>query len=345
MPALLLAIGILLGDVIILKNGGKLEGVIIHDKGDEVVIRLKYATVELDRSEISSITKKPEPAGAAAAARLPRWDKIIEVGSKKEWEGKYQQVPALVVEEGPLKNVPYMSFRSGNYEFNLYGDPDAPAGIEFGVYNDLLKSDAAKKKCIETMAELMGNPKDAEILKAIGLTVVKKEREGFTFEITPETAPDAFGGWWVSVYDTAAIEKARASQEELDKITATREEMENLQKEAKEEERKRKEAESQAKAEAKKEAADAKAEERKRREEEAARANAQGDTSTYDNGYYGDEWLGGTLVWRNWNHNGIRRPIVRPTPHTPRYYTPGYSRAGGSYRAGPRVGGGGRGRR
>jgi len=339
MHALLLAIGILFGDVILLKNGGKLEGVIIHDKGDEVVVRLKYATVELDRSEISSIEKKAGPASAAAAARLPRWDRIIEIGGTKTWEGKFQQVPALVVEEGPLKNVPYMSFRSGNYEFNLYGDPDAPAGIELGVYKGLLKDDAAKKKCIETIAEMMGNPKDAEVLQSIGLTQTKKEREGFVFEITPETAPDAFEGWWVSVYDQAAIEKARASQEELDKITATREEMERLQAEAKEEERKRKDAESKAKSLLKKEEDAAKAEERKRREEEAARANAQSSSDTYDNGYYGDEWLGGTLVWRNWNHNGIRRPIVRPTPHTPRYYTPGYSRAGGGYRGGPRMGG------
>jgi hypothetical protein len=339
MHALLLAIGILFGDIILLKNGGKLEGVIIHDKGDEVVVRLKYATVELDRSEIASIEKKAGPATAAAAARLPRWDRIIEVGGTKTWEGKFQQVPALVVEEGPLKNVPYMSFRSGNYEFNLYGDPDAPAGIELGVYKGLLKDDAAKKKCIETIAELMGNPKDAEVLKSIGLTQTKKEREGFVFEITPETAPDAFEGWWVSVYDSAAIEKARASQEELDKITATREEMERLQAEAKEEDRKRKDAEAKAKAELKKEESAAKAEERKRREEEAARANAQSNTDTYDNGYYGDEWLGGTLVWRNWNNNRIRQARPRPTPHTPRYYTPGYSRAGGGYRGGPRMGG------
>lgn len=341
MSALLLAIGILFGDVILLKNGGKLEGVIIHDKGDEVVVRLKYATVELDRSEIASIEKKSGPAAAVAAARLPRWDRIIEGGAKKTWEGKWSQVPALVVEEGPLKNVPYMSFRSGNYEFNLYGDPDAPAGIELGVYNDLLKSEAAKKQCLETIAELLGDAKDADLTRNLGLTVVKKQQNGFVFEITPETAPDAFGGWWVSVYDSALIEKARASQEELDRITATREEMERQQAEAKEADRKQKEAEAKAKAILKKEEADLKAEERKRQQEEAARANAQSNPNeTYDNGYYGDEWLGGTLVWRNWYQNGIRPGRPRPTPY--RYYTPGYSRSGTGYRAGPRMGGGGR---
>lgn len=339
MHALLLAIGILFGDIILLKNGGKLEGVIVHEQGDELTVRLKYATVQLDRSEVQEIIKKTTPAGAAGAARLPRWDRVVELGGKKTWDGKWSQVPALVVEEGPLKNVPYMSFRSGNYEFNLYGDPDAPAGIEFGVYKDLLKSDAAKKQCLDSIVELLSDPKDVEVVKGLGLTAMKKEQNGFAYEITPETAPDAFGGWWVSVYDLAAIEKARATQEELDRITATREEMERLEKEAKEEDRKQKDAEAKAKAILKKEEADAKAEERRRQAEEAARANAQEPTSDYNNGYYGDAWLGGTLVWRNWNSGGIRPPRPRPTPHKPRYYTPGYSRAGGGYRAGPRMGG------
>lgn len=233
-----------------------------------------------------------------------------------------------------------MSFRSGNYEFNLYGDPDAPCGVEIGVYKDLLKSDAAKKQCLEAMADLLANAEDKAVVKSLTFAPGKKEREGYIFEITPETAPDAFEGWWVSVYDLAAVEKARASQEELDKITATRDEMERMQKEAKEEEAKRKAEENKAKAEAKKEEQAARAEERKRQAEEAARANAAADTSSeYYNGYYGDQWLGGYLVWRNWNH-GVRPIRPRPTPHTPRYYAPGYSRAGGSYRAGPRVGGG-----
>ncbi|HZE99304.1 MAG TPA: hypothetical protein VE981_20030, partial [Planctomycetota bacterium] len=225
-------------------------------------------------------------------------------------------------------------------EFNLYGDPDAPAGVELGVYKNLLKDDAAKKKCIETIAEMLGNPQDAEVLKSIGLKETRKEREGMVFEITPDTAPDAYGGWWISVYDSALIEKARASQEELDKITATREEMERMEKEAKEEDQKHKDAENKAKALLKKEEQAAKAEERKRQQEAAAQAAGTNESSEYYDGYYGDAWLGGAMVWRNWNHNGIRPPRPRPTPYTPRYYSPGYSRSGGSYRAGPRVGGG-----
>jgi hypothetical protein len=339
MSALLLAIGILCGDVIHLKNGGKLEGVIIHDQDGDVVVRLKYATVELEKGEIESIEKKEGAAAPGApAVRLPRWDRCVEVGKSKTWEGKWSQVPALVVEEGPLKNVPYMSFRSGNYEFNLYGDPDAPAGIELGVYKDLLKSDAAKKQCLEAVAALLVNPKDAEVVKGLGLAETKKELNGMVFEITPDTAPDAYGGWWISVYDSALIEKARASQEELDRITATREDMEKLEKQAKDEERKQKDAEAKAKAILKKEEAD----ERKRQQQEQAAAEAaaaqNSSTQPYYNDYYGDYWAG-WYTWRNWHAGQVRPVRPRPTPYTPRYYTPGYSRGGGGYRPGPRVGG------
>jgi len=339
MSALLLSIGLLCGDVIHLKNGGKLEGVIIHDQDGDVVVRLKYATVELEKGEIESIEKKEGAAAPGApAVRLPRWDRCIEVGKSKTWEGKWSQVPALVVEEGPLKNVPYMSFRSGNYEFNLYGDPEAPAGIEIGVYKELLKNEAAKKQCLDAIAQLLIHPKDAEVVKGLGLTETKKERDGMVFEITPDTAPDAFGGWWVSVYDTAMIEKARATQEELDKITATKEEMERLSQQAKEEERKQKDAEAKAKSILKKEEDAAKAEERRRQQEEAAAAAQNGTSGSSTSDYYGDYWAG-WYTWRNWRPGQIRPPRPRVTPYTPRYYTPGYSRAGGGYRAGPRVGG------
>jgi hypothetical protein len=235
-----------------------------------------------------------------------------------------------------------MSFRSGNYEFNLYGDPDAPAGIELGVYKDLLQSDAAKRQCIDTIAALLINPKDAEFAKGLGFAEGKKEREGVVFEITPETAPDAYGGWWVSVYDVAMIEKARASQEELDRITATREEMDRLTKQAKEEERKLKDAEAKAKDILKKEEADAKAAQKRQQEEDAAAAAAaqsNGTNSAYSSDYYGNYWAG-WYMWRNWRPGYVRPGPPRPTPYTPRYYTPGYSRAGGGgYRPGPRVGG------
>src|SRR5262249_52131303 len=49
-----------------------------------------------------------------------------------------------------------------------------------------------------------------------------QHRGRLTFEITPETAPDAYGGWWVSIYDEALLDQSRATEKELKAITVLR---------------------------------------------------------------------------------------------------------------------------
>jgi hypothetical protein len=331
-------------DEIRLQNGGLLEGVIVSEKDDAVVIRLKSLLVTLDRGDIASVRKDPRKAEAASRARLARWDRCAEVLAPREWDGKTQQVPALVVEVGPLRNVPYMSFRAGNYEFNIYGDPEKPAGLELGIYGPLLKSNEAKKKCVEALSALLGNPKDVEALSGLGLAPGRKEIEGLVIEVTPETAEDAFGGWWVTAYDTQAIEQARATQEELDRITATREEMERQAEAARAEEK-------ALKAEERAAAEKAKADARRKAQEDAqaaaAAAAAAGQPYTEPPHYTDDDdWAVGWGTWKGYRPGYGRTPLPprpsQPIAKPPRYYSPGYSRPGGSYRAGPRAGGGGR---
>jgi hypothetical protein len=55
-----------------------------------------------------------------------------------------------------------------------------------------------------------------------------REREGMTFEITPETDEDAYGGWWVSVYDETLLDASRASEIELKLISLSREQIKRL---------------------------------------------------------------------------------------------------------------------
>jgi hypothetical protein len=254
MAAVLCMAGVGSADTIRLKNGGSLEGVIVKEGDGAIVVRLKYATVTIDRTDIESVEKKaPEAAPAAPAMRLPRWDRCIEVAAARPWSGELRQIPATVIDKGILKNVPYMSHKSGNYEFNLYGDPDEPAGIEIGITKDLLKSDAAKKECLEVIVALLPDAKDAAALRSLSLKPGKTEREGLTFEVTPETAEDAYDGWWISVYNLKLLDEARASEEELRKLTVSEEELE------KEEQAERERA--------KKELAERKAEERKKADE------------------------------------------------------------------------------
>src|SRR5258708_6978135 len=136
-----------------------------------------------------------------------------------------QKIPATVIDKGILKDVPYQSFKCGDYELNIYGDPDRPACLEIGVRNELLKSVEAKSNCVEFIKAMLNRPDDQAVLLSLKREKDMKRRAGLTFEVTPETDEDAYGGWWVSVYDEALLDSSRASEKELNLITQSREQI------------------------------------------------------------------------------------------------------------------------
>jgi hypothetical protein len=132
-----------------------------------------------------------------------------------------------VIDKGVMRSVPYTSYRcgsGGDYEVNVYGDPDAPAGVEIGIYGALTKDSSAKQHCVEFISSVLPDKTDVALLKAARLDEDKIERGGMTIEITPPTAEDAYGGWWVSVYYEQRLDQARASDSELKAITIARDE-------------------------------------------------------------------------------------------------------------------------
>jgi hypothetical protein len=155
----------------------------------------------------------------AERRRLADAEKCLDVVARQAWACGLQQIPATVIDKGVLRRVPYQSFRAGDYEVNIYGDPASPAGLEVGIYASLLRSQPAKGQCVEFMAALLNDPADRAMLKSLKMSRDLNERTGLTFEVTPETAEDAYGGWWVSVYDPAALDQSRASPKELSEIT------------------------------------------------------------------------------------------------------------------------------
>jgi hypothetical protein len=222
--ALLALASLASADTLRLRNGGTLEGVVLRETDGAVVVRLKYATVTIDRAEIEAIEKK---AGApdAAGLRLARWDKAVETAAARPWGVDLRQIPATVIDKGVLKNVPYISHRAGDYELNLYGDPDAPAGLEIGLPR--ARSAEAKKECLEVLASLLSDPEDVKRLRSLSLAQDRQERAGLVFEVTPETAEDAYGGWWITVYDAKALEEARLSEEDLKEASKAEEDLED----------------------------------------------------------------------------------------------------------------------
>lgn len=240
--ALALMVGLLGGgaaaDVVHLANGGVVRGTVIQETNDFVTIAMQYGTTTVRRSDIASIEKsaaeEPEsPADQTAKPspdmRMPRWSKIVQQLGKAPWATGLTQIPATVIDKGVMRDVPYMSYRcgsGGNYEVNVYGDPDMPAGVEIGVYDALTKDIAAKRRCVDFVASVLPDSTDAALVKAARLDEDRIERGGLTVEVTPSTAPDAYAGWWISVYYAERLDRARASEEELSAITVGRTELE-----------------------------------------------------------------------------------------------------------------------
>jgi len=153
---------------------------------------------------------------------LPGRTRCRQTLSVKPWAKNLKQIPSTVIDKGVLRAVPYTSYRAGEVELNLYGDPEAPACFEIGIHGSLLTQAAAKKNCYDLVIAILTDPAAEAAVRALKPEGDKKVVKNVTYEVTPPTAEDAYGGWWISVYSEALLDKARASEEELAKITTSR---------------------------------------------------------------------------------------------------------------------------
>ncbi len=160
-----------------------------------------------------------------APRALPSRARCRQAAASRRWGKDLKQIPSTVIDKGVLRHVPYTSYRAGEYELNVYGDPNNPACFEIGIHGALLESAAAKKNCFDLVASLLDDAEDRALLASLKKDIDRKVRGGITFEVTPPTAEDAYGGWWISVYSERALDRSRATPKELEKITIPRQEV------------------------------------------------------------------------------------------------------------------------
>ena len=210
--------------VVTLKSGGRVEGGLISESEGELVVRLAHGSIRVPRRDVKSVERGPDAPRPAAppSERLPGWNHVIEVILAEPQGPSLRQIPATVIEVGPLARVPYVSHRFGALELNVYGDPDHPAGYEVGIVQGAGASEAGKRDCLRVARALLPADADRLALDALSLTKDRREAKGLVLEVTPPEAEDSYGGWWVSIYDPAGLERARASAAELEAITAAR---------------------------------------------------------------------------------------------------------------------------
>lgn len=215
-------------DTIVLEKGNAIDGEIIQTNEAGFLLLTDYGTYRFSKNSIRKITASPatipQPDTMDQGKRYLDFKHTVSLLSRQPWASGLNQIPATVIDKGILQNVPYLSFRCDtNYEVNVYGDLNDPAGIEIGVYHELLDSNGAKSNCLAFISSLLIDPADKGVLQSLDVSKDIKSREGLTFEITPPTADDAYMGWWVSIYSEEKLKLAKATSEELANISVARE--------------------------------------------------------------------------------------------------------------------------
>ena len=214
-------------DMIVLPSDQELTGEIIQTNQDDVLILTRFEAFNYSRTRIKQISAEPtETAELSSTNRMSDFETAILLLSKQSWATNLSPIPATVIDKGMLKNVPYSSFHCGvDYEVNIYGDLQNPAGIEIGIYHKLLNDDSAKSNCLNFIQTILNQQDDKAVLRTLNKTKDLKIHDDITFEITPPTGDDAYGGWWVSVYSEKRLNLARASEADMQQITMTQSDM------------------------------------------------------------------------------------------------------------------------
>ena len=207
----------LLPDTLILNDGTKLHGLIVKNNAEEVVLQERMGEQIIPKSHISRIEDQGHTqvffADMVDPNKLPPWRMIVQDLRTDDTILNFTQIPPTNIESGYLKNIPYLSFRINKHvEMNVYGNPEDPVCLEFGIYEKNKEKITRFKKLIrEYLAGTLQSRAEIAALYALKETGDERQAGALRFRVSPPTSPDAYGGWWISVYDPKRVEQARAS--------------------------------------------------------------------------------------------------------------------------------------
>lgn len=211
-------------DSVEMKDGRSLHGLILKNEAKTILFQTAKSEIEIPRSEIRRIRDNPDPEIAyteiTRPGKLPAWRAMVIDMREHDSIHSFQQIPATAIDVGIFKNIPYLSFRVNEQsEFNVYGDPNDPIGIEFGMYGKRKSSLKYQQIVREFLAGHLNSRKEIAALYSISLHGGKHQIGPLTVEITPPKSAEAYGGWWVSVYNAKRAKAARVSDKQYAAVT------------------------------------------------------------------------------------------------------------------------------
>lgn len=121
-------------------------------------------------------------------------------------------IPATVISVGALAGIPYHSYGNDQAELNVYGDPDSPAAVEVGTR---LESDEVKQCLFNFMGNVAPEAARGPLSQGMGLQPGVTRFNSLQLEVTPSTASDAYGAWWVTLSAPQLLAEHRGEHEDV----------------------------------------------------------------------------------------------------------------------------------
>lgn len=211
-------------DSLLLRDGRTIRGLIIKNSADSVLIQEEFGETRYLKSEIVRIRDEADKdvlfTDIQRKGDLPAWRVVANDLRTHDEIKSLVEIPATAIDHGEFKNVPYKSFRVNNdLELNIYGDPNDPSGLELGIYGLRSGNKKLRKVLRAYLAGFLTTREEIAALYSLDLNGGKRQVGPLTIEITPKTAPDAYGAWWISLYHLGELNALRLSPEEYARLT------------------------------------------------------------------------------------------------------------------------------
>ncbi|MFA7232522.1 MAG: hypothetical protein WC076_00265 [Terrimicrobiaceae bacterium] len=211
-------------DSIVLKDGRTVKGLIIKNSADSVLIQEEFGEKSYPKSEIVRIRDEADIGvlftDIHRKGDLPSWRVIANDLRMHDNIKSVVEIPATAIGVGEFRNVPYKSFRvNRDIELNIYGDPNDPAGLEMGIYGSHSGNQKIRHTLRSYLAGFLTTREELAALYALALRGGIRTAGSMTLEITPKTAPDAYGAWWISLYNVKDLDAIRLTDAEYARLT------------------------------------------------------------------------------------------------------------------------------
>jgi len=212
-------------DTVMLNDGTVVHGLIVRNGSDIITLQEKMGERDIPKSWIRRIIDSNHQEAYFAEivnpGTLPPWRMVVQDLRTDDNIQTFREVPATALDNGYLKNIPYLSFRiNKRIEMNVYGNPENPVCLEFGIYEQKPEEITKFKKIIRAyLAGILSSRAEVGALYALPETGGDIRVGRVALKVLPPTAPDAYHGWWLSIYRPDALASARVSDAEYAKVT------------------------------------------------------------------------------------------------------------------------------